>query len=646
MRPGATPVEARALALPAAAVAAFLLPVAFAGQTTFWGDLTYIHQAWRASPAQLVQAGRLPLWEPSLYFGMPMLAPMQGGLLYPATSLFYFFGFSSGVILYQLLHLVLAGVFCALWLRSLRLSWGASAAGAVVFALGGFMVSRLPFLNHLATAAWMPALSLCFSRPLLLAAALALMFLAGYPTTIPGACLSAWALAWALRAPGAVPWRRLAAVWAAAAALALALSGAQLLPAVELAALSRRAGMAAQEIFQWSFAPRDLLQWTSPLLVPWSRFRPEVDWTKCVYLGLFAFAAAVCGAAALPRRRGAALGLWLAFVVALILGNGNPLSAALWKPLAALSFVRYPGNLAYLAWPALAALAAAGLARRRLAPLWALAVAVELVVLARASTPLAPRALFTEPGPLVRALQERLGDTRYLISPRALESSRGADVLDWKTRLYGLTNAPYRLRAAGNFGEPLVPAPSYAVMDALFSLPGVDAAADWMPWVGASRLLTPEPVASGRFVSEGRSLWEVSALKAPVSLAYRLTVEEGDRVPEGVALPPFAPGRPLAVSRPREDELTVSGAGEGRVYLAEPAYPGWTAMLSAGGSRAPLAPRRALGAFQLYAVPPGEWSLTLRYAPRSLRVGVLLSLVALLALGAYWYHRAPRVENL
>ncbi len=272
-------------------------------------------------------------------------------------------------------------------------------------------------------------------------------------------------------------------------------------------------------------------------------------------------------------------------------------------------------------------------------------MAVELVVLARVSTPLAPRGLFTEPGPLVRALQQRLDGTRYLISPRALEAGQGSDVLDWKSRLYGLTNAPYRLRAAGNFGEPLVPAPSYAVMDALFSLPSAQAAARWMPWVGASRLLTPAP-AAGPFTSEGRALWEVSAVQARVSTAYRLTAAQGDRLPAGVELPPFSPGEPLVVSRPREDELSVSGSGEGRVFLAEPHFPGWTVTLEAGGARVPVAPRRALGAFQLYAVPAGEWTLRLRYVPRSFQAGVLLVVAALLAVGAYWYHRAPRVENL
>ena len=68
-------------------------------------------------------------------------------------------------------------------------------------------------------------------------------------------------------------------------------------------------------------------------------------------------------------------------------------------------------------------------------------------------------------GPLHGAGSKAKAEGRYLLSPLALERHAGADVVDWKTRLYGLTNAPYRLRAAGNFGEPLTLRASYGMMD-------------------------------------------------------------------------------------------------------------------------------------------------------------------------------------
>jgi hypothetical protein len=618
------------------------LPIWLRGLTPFWGDLTYLHPAWRAAPAQLIQAGRAPLWEPSLYLGMPMAASLQGGLFYPPTALYYFFGFAAATAAYHLLHYFLAGWLAALWLRTLRLSWGACAGAGISYALGGLMISRVPFLNHLAVLAWAPALPLFFRRRAPLAAALALMFLAGYPTFLPGLAAVSWALALALRArrgaPGPAAW---AADWAAAGALAAALTAAQLLPALELASMSERAaGVPAAVALTWSFTFADLRQWISPLFVPFSAFHPADEWWKCVYVGVGAAAAAGLALRRLPRRRAAALAAMLGAVALLIMGGTNPLSRALWLHFPPLRFVRYPGNMACLALLPLAALVGAGLSRAERAPLLAALIAAELAVFGSLSIPAAGRGLVTEAGPLVRALQSRLDGARYLMSPRALEAVRGRSLEDWKTRLYGLTNAPYRLRSAGNVGEPLVPAANYAVMDRLYSSSGAAAAAAWLPWIGASRLLTPEPPSTPLLISEGRELWSVSRAAAPVALAYQLSPEAGAALPEGLPAAPPAPGRPLAEKREREDRFEIAGEGAGWVFVSEPRYPGWRATLETPAGSASVETKPALAAFMKVAVPAGPWTLRFLYEPESWRRGVLLTLASLLAFGSYWYHRA------
>jgi hypothetical protein len=663
--------EAAAAAAVAAAVLVFLLPLwlrttidwrellspqawrAFVAHplqrvTPFWSDLTYLHLAWRASPAQLVQAGRVPLWEPSLYLGMPMAGAQQGALFYPPTILYYCFGFADATALFHLLHFFLAGWLAALWLRTLRLNWGACAGAGISFALGGVMISRVPFLNHLAVLAWAPVLPLLFRRRAALAAALALMFLAGYPTFLAGVAAAAWALAFALRsqrdASGPAAW---AADWAVAGALAAALSAAQLLPALELASLSRRSGgVIPIEALTWSFSFADLRQWFSPLFVPLRLFHPAGDWWKCVYVGVAASAAAVLALRRLPRRRAAALAGILGAVAFLILGGSNPLSRALWLHFPPLRYVRYPGNMSYLALLPLAALVGAGLTRAERAPLLSVLIAAELAFFGWISTPVAGRGLFTYAGPLVRDLQARQDGSRYLLSPRALEASNGDGVADWKSRLYGLTNAPFRLRAVGNFGEPLVPAPNYAVMDRLYSSRGVGEAAAWLPWVGASRLLTPVAAATPLLVTEGRSLWSVARAAAPVSLGYQLSPEAGAALPEDMPDSPPAPGRPLAESREREDRFEFSGSGAGWVFVSEPRYPGWRASLETPGGIKPVETRPALSAFQKVEVPDGPWTLRFVYDPASWRLGLLGSLAALLAFGSYWYHRASLVSHV
>jgi len=643
LKPRASAPEAAAAAAILAAALAVFAPLWLRGLTPFWGDLTYLHPAWRSAPAQLLQAGRTPLWEPSLYLGMPMAASMQGGLFYPPTLAYFFFGFANATALFQLLHYFLAGWLAALWLRTLRLSWGACAAAGISFALGGLMIGRASFLNHLAVLAWAPALPLFFRRRGPLALALALMFLAGYPAFLPGLAVVTWALAFALRArrrggAGPAQW---GADWAAAAALALALTAAQLLPALQLAALSRRAGgLPPDEVLRFGFSLADLRQWLSPLFVPLSSFKPAVEWWKCVYVGAAAAAAAGLALRRLPPRRAAALAAMLAAVAVLILGGSNPVSRALWLHLPPLRFVRYPGNLSYLAALPLTALVGAGLSRAARAPALAAVLVAEIVFFGARSIPGAPRAVFAEPGSLARELQGKLDGTRYLLSPRALEAVRGSGVSDWAARLYGLSNAPYRLRAVGNFGEPLVPAPNYAVMDRLYSSRGVEEAAAWLPWVGASRLLTPDQPSTPLLVSEGLEKWWMSRAAAPVALAYHLSPRDGSALPEDMPAAPPAPGKPLVETREREDRFSVSGEGEGWVFVSEPRYPGWRATIETPSGSKPLETEPALSAFLKAAVPAGPWTLTFEYDPAPWRWGVLLSLGALLAFGSYWYHRA------
>ena len=350
--------------------------------------------------------------------------------------------------------------------------------------------------------------------------------------------------------------------------------------------------------------------------------------------------AAVWGACVLPRRRSLLLLGAIAVVVLLTLGSSNSLSAALWRGFSPLRFVRYPGNLSYIALLPFAALAAGGFSHRRAGPVLVCLSLLELLVLGRFSTPVASRGLFAEPGPLVRNLQGSQDGARYLISPQALQATKGSDVFDWKQRLYGLTNAPYRLRAAVNFGEPLVPASSYVVMDEFLRLPNADAAAAWMPWIGAKRLLTPGPLNSSRLEPEGAVLWNISRVRGPTSLAWQLSSEAGAALPAAWPRVPPALGVPLELRRVREDRFEVSGEGEGWAFVAEPRFPGWTAVLSSLAGSRRVTPDPALEAFQKVATPAGPWTIHWRYEPLPWCLGLLLTWAAWIVMAAYWYHRA------
>jgi len=48
-----------------------------------WGDFTQVFYPFRAFVSAELKAGRLPLWNPSIYSGQPALADSQLAVLYP-----------------------------------------------------------------------------------------------------------------------------------------------------------------------------------------------------------------------------------------------------------------------------------------------------------------------------------------------------------------------------------------------------------------------------------------------------------------------------------------------------------------------------------------------------------------------------------
>src|SRR3954452_22660917 len=60
----------------------------FTGLTYAQGDLQLQFFPWKELDRQAALAGRMPLWNPTVYCGMPLLANFQSGLLYPGGTLF------------------------------------------------------------------------------------------------------------------------------------------------------------------------------------------------------------------------------------------------------------------------------------------------------------------------------------------------------------------------------------------------------------------------------------------------------------------------------------------------------------------------------------------------------------------------------
>jgi hypothetical protein len=135
-------------------------PMIVRGDVLYWGTPLLQFVPWRTLAFELVRSGHLPLWNPYLGMGAPLLANHQSALLYPPNWLLAFFdaGWGEGVLVAA--HLVFAGGGILLFLRRLRLGFLASVIGAIAYASSTYLVSRAGFFSMNAAAAWLPWLVL------------------------------------------------------------------------------------------------------------------------------------------------------------------------------------------------------------------------------------------------------------------------------------------------------------------------------------------------------------------------------------------------------------------------------------------------------------------------------------------------------
>ncbi len=342
--------------------------------------LTYFYP-YRAYAAEALRAGRLPLWNPYLFMGVPFLANPQAGVLYPLNWPLIWLSAPKMVAWSVVIHVFGAAVFTYLYARlSLGLGRFGAVVAAIVFAFSGFLGGQAEHVNQLNVSAWLPLLLLLFDLAaghtargagrrrwgyvLLLGVVVALQLTAGH-TQAAYICLfglGLYALFSVLRGPWSVVRASLLTL-AAAVALGLALAAAQLLPTAELAALSiRSGGLPYREVVSVSLRPA-LLPYT--LLPTFGEDLSQVfgeGFSEYVgYVGVIALLlAAVAVRSRWWERRTRTLVFLGAAGLFLALGVFNPVYFVLYKLVPGFALFRAPARWMLLYTFAAAALAGLG----------------------------------------------------------------------------------------------------------------------------------------------------------------------------------------------------------------------------------------------------------------------------------------------
>ena len=250
-------------------------------------DLVLQNAVWKQHILQTASEGhglgKIPLWNPQIFTGIPFYAAGQSSASYPLSILFFILPLETAYGWFTAIQIALAGINMYLLGRVLGLRPLAAFFSGLAFMLSGFMVVSVVFTMFLAAVVWLPLLLAIIELiirkqeekgpqsfrpiPYIVVGALVVgvMILAGHPELIYYTLLvsGAYALVRLIVLWRAISFGRtvkLAGWLLAMVLLGIGLGAVQLLPLLELLPQNFREGSASlEQIRGWAWPSRHVL---------------------------------------------------------------------------------------------------------------------------------------------------------------------------------------------------------------------------------------------------------------------------------------------------------------------------------------------------------------------------------------------------
>ncbi len=284
-----------------------------------WEDFLYQFYPFRHFAAVSMAHGEIPLWNPYTFNGTPFQADIQSALFYLPNVLLTLFVSGDRLHFYwvellTITHYALAGICMYYLARSFEIERIFALFSGIVFTFSGFMVTHAIHEVIICQVAWFPLVLLLFRKALLQRSLLHTILggvvlghalLAGFPQLTLYFCfflLMFFLMEFvvAVRDEGFKPALSMILPAAGTIVFALALTGIQLLPTLELAPISQRAEISYAKSQEGALAVKQLIT----ILVPkffgsthaqgsdyWGPGVYWAYWETCLYAGVVALAA-------------------------------------------------------------------------------------------------------------------------------------------------------------------------------------------------------------------------------------------------------------------------------------------------------------------------------------------------------------------
>jgi hypothetical protein len=255
---------------------------ALAGHAVLPGDDLTQNFPLRVLAGRQIRGGQLPLYNPYIWGGAPLLAGWNAAAAYPLTFLFAVLPGTAAWTLNMIVTWAVAGLGMFCFLRALRLASLPSVLGAVTFAFAGAMPAQVAHLGLVAGLSWVPVQLLSVLRLTgtraaaarlgwlaVLAGTFGLTILAGEPRAIADAGVivviyAAWRVIRLGRDSGPAAAAGAAAPVAGGLVLGLCLGAVQWMPGLAVIGTSQR-GASSVALFNSGSLPH---RWLLLMLVP------------------------------------------------------------------------------------------------------------------------------------------------------------------------------------------------------------------------------------------------------------------------------------------------------------------------------------------------------------------------------------------
>ena len=146
------------------AFAMLLLGPLCRGRSLYWGDIMLYFAPMLHFQQAALQQGHIPLWNPTILGGQPLVGNPQMGVFYPTTSLLFMMPVWLYMSVTTIGHVFLCGICMNAYLRGWTQDRWARLAGSLTYMGSECLIGRIQFPPMIFSAPYFPLLLWCIDR--------------------------------------------------------------------------------------------------------------------------------------------------------------------------------------------------------------------------------------------------------------------------------------------------------------------------------------------------------------------------------------------------------------------------------------------------------------------------------------------------